>query len=133
MLVDLLVIYFLISFIPAIREYFKKTLKKTFIIFGFCLIIMQSIFSFYVFPKLISLFEQAPKVYNMQLNIMLLALAFLMALSIFVLGLKVIKVYKSNLAFYLAFGFFCLFSILIVQIDVLAIINPIYQLTTSYQ
>lgn len=131
-LVSLVALFLLFALVPSWREGLKKLLGSFFMIFGGGFFIVYLIASFYLYPKLVSLYEALEKPLNTQSSIMNLGLGFLLSLFLFFIGWKFKHLTKSNSGFYLMFALLLLIIAVLGQVLVVSIINPIYSVTSSF-
>lgn len=132
-LVGLVVLFLLFAFVPPLREGLKKILNALFMFFAGGFFIIYLIASFYLYPKLVSLYEALEKPLNTQASIMSLGLGFLLSLLLFFIGWKFKHLTKSNSGFYLMFALLVLIIGVLGQVLVVSIISPIYTVTSSFQ
>ena len=128
----LFILYFLLSFIPQVRDYFKKTLGGFCILLGTLFLIISAIMTFYVYPKLLRLYQQTNMATEEIKWTTFLVIGFVIAISLIFYGAKNKKISKmSNTAFYLNFGTVLIAGIVFLELMIMSIILPIYDLTNN--
>lgn len=131
-LVGLIILILLFAFVPSLRESLKKILNMLFMFFGGGFFIIYLIASFFLYPKLVSLYEALEAPLNTQGSILNLALGFLLSLLLLFIGWKFKHLTKSNSGFYLMFALLLLIIAVLGVVLVVSIINPIYTVTSSF-
>lgn len=128
------IFYFVLSLIPSMRERFKKGLRQLFIYLGVMLLIVSLIMSFYVYPRLLRLYEQTDMTLEPQKWVTYLVMGSVIAISLIIYGLKRKDLSKiSTTSFYLHFGTLLILSIIFIELVISSIILPIYNLTSSFK
>lgn len=126
-----IIMLFLLSFIPPMRENIKHALKTLYIVIGASLLIIMFIMDFFTSPKLAILYKDSGLIPNYQLLTTYLIVSTFLAALLLLLGVKCKKLFESTGSFYLMFAVILIFLYLITQYGIIAQILPVYQLTTS--
>lgn len=130
-MIGFLLLLFLASFIPAIREKIKIILGRLYMVVGAGLFAINAIMSFSVAPKLLRLYEDFNLEIDAQKIQLNLAVVFLMSILMFIIGWKYKKLASTNLKFYAMFALVIILSWTIFSLLIISIIEPIYQITNS--
>lgn len=128
----LLILCFIASFIPPVREYFKKVLHMFLILIGAILLVINLVMDFFVFPRLMSLYKQSQIPLNIQSLEIGLGVGFVLSLFLLIVGLKFKNILKNNLTFYFMFALMIISIYVVIALNIFSIISPIYKLTASY-
>lgn len=126
----LILIFYITSFIPPVREYFKKSFNGLFIFLGGSLFFINILMSIFIAPRLVKLYEEYNKAISVLDLVRNFTIVFILSILLIIIGWKFKNISRSNLRFHLMFTLLVIISWLIVQIFIVSIIDPIYMLTS---
>lgn len=128
------IFYFLISLIPSLRNKLKASLRQFFITLGAMFLIVSSIMTFYVYPRLLNLYQQSGMITEPQKWTTYLTIGIIISVSIIFYGVKAKNLNKlSNIAFYTNYGILLILAIVFLELVVSSIILPINNLTSTFK
>jgi hypothetical protein len=126
----LLILSFLASLIPSLRENFKRQSPIYCKIIGILVAFLGLLFSFYLYPKLTSIYSYYGSTYDPNKEYLLMDIfLIIIGIVIFSFGIKLKKFMMTDLGYYLIIILVYLLLGICTQILLTTTINPIYKIT----